>query len=327
MTAPKPDPAELAQLRNTVQTQSAVLQRHEKMMEEVAEELRRLNITLLKLSPVEPTATSAVVADAQSPPPAASSVVVREFPLPHPDKYDGAQGVCRSFLTQCSLVFQNQPVAYATDHARIAYIVSLLRGPALEWASAVWAQQTPACACADLFIREFQLVFDHPVRGQDAAHRLLQIRQGARSVAEYAVEFRSLAVESGWNKEALVPAFHRGLHEGIQDELAAREDIVDLEPLISLAIRIDSRLRERRRRKPGGPGLDAERQRGATWSATATVPYEEPMEVGLTALSVEEREKRRREHRCLYCGRPGHGRRDCPFRPENSGAHPRPGGL
>lgn len=62
--------------------------------------------------------------------------------------------------------------------------------------------------------------FDHPVRGRDAAQRLLCLRQGSRSVAEFAVEFRIAAAESGWNDESLWGAFISGLSDTIRDELA-----------------------------------------------------------------------------------------------------------
>jgi hypothetical protein len=39
-------------------------------------------------------------------------------------------------------------------------------------------------------------------------------------VADIAIEFRTLAVESGWNMQALVTAFHQGLSNSIKDELA-----------------------------------------------------------------------------------------------------------
>ncbi|KAF7640739.1 hypothetical protein LDENG_00018860, partial [Lucifuga dentata] len=90
-------------------------------------------------------------------------------------------------------------------------------------------------------------VFDHPVQGKDAAKRLLSLRQGSRSVAEYSIDFRVLAAESGWNEEALQGAYLQGLTEKIKDELAARDDTNSLDSLISLSIRLDNRLRERRR--------------------------------------------------------------------------------
>ncbi|XP_075449336.1 uncharacterized protein LOC142490799 [Ascaphus truei] len=69
--------------------------------------------------------------------------------------------------------------------------------------------------------------------------------EGDRSVAVYAVEFRTLAAETGWNDDALSSAFWQGLSETLKDELAARDRPTNLEDLIALAIWVDQRLLER----------------------------------------------------------------------------------
>lgn len=131
----------------------------------------------------------------------------------------------------------------------MSYIIALLTGRALAWATAVAERRAPAPFDSAVFMEKFWLTFDHRVSGHEAATRLLRLRQGNRCVADYAVEFRSLAIESGWTAEALVPAFHEGLSESIKDELAAREDVKGLDALIDVAIRMDKRLQERRRQR------------------------------------------------------------------------------
>jgi len=64
-----------------------------------------------------------------------------------------------------------------------------------------------------------------------------------------AINFRTFAIQSGWNSEALLSSFHQSLSESIKDELVSREEPADLEGLIALSIRIDNRLRERRRER------------------------------------------------------------------------------
>lgn len=60
-------------------------------------------------------------------------------------------------------------------------------------------------------------VFDHPVSGNNAGHRLMAISQGTSSVAEFAVEFRKLAAESTWNDSTLQGAFYKGLSEAFKE--------------------------------------------------------------------------------------------------------------
>ena len=102
----------------------------------------------------------------------------------------------------------------------------------------------------------FSETFDHTVNGADAAGRLHGITQGARSAAEYTLEFRTLAADSGWDNNALRSAYKRGLSEEIKD-LLVRDQLVSFQDLITLAIRMDERLREQRLERAQRPGSSA----------------------------------------------------------------------
>uniref|UniRef100_A0A8D0A1P9 Peptidase A2 domain-containing protein n=1 Tax=Sander lucioperca TaxID=283035 RepID=A0A8D0A1P9_SANLU len=67
----------------------------------------------------------------------------------------------------CGLVFDLQPHSYATEKAKIAYLIELLRGAALEWASVHWRRQDQPTATYAAFTAEMTKVFDHPVQGKD----------------------------------------------------------------------------------------------------------------------------------------------------------------
>lgn len=169
--------------------------------------------------------------------------------IPIPARYIGELGQCGQFLNQYSLVFDQQPGTHATDKARVAFIVSLLGGRASQWAVAASRLQAPFCSSFTLFSAELLKIFDQPVRGKEISKRLLSLKQGANSVADFAVNFRILAAGTGWDEAALQGVFSQGLAENIQDELAAWDDTTSLEELVSLAIRLDNRLRERRRER------------------------------------------------------------------------------
>lgn len=265
-------------------------------------------------APVQPVAAPGLVSGSKEP-----------F-VPVPERYGGDFGSCQAFLTQVSLVFELQPQSYASDRARIAYLISLLTGPAREWGAAIWERQSVVCDSYVAFIHEMKKTFDHPVKGRDAGNRLCSIRQGARSVAEFALDFRTLAEESGWNEEALLGAFYKGLNENLKDELAARDDVSTLDKLIELTIRLDNRLRERRRERalrvpntaPQFPASSAT----TSSSSRSSNPEPEPMQLGRTQLTPQERNQRRAANACLYCGRIGHYIAMCPKRAAKGPAHP-----
>lgn len=99
----------------------------------------------------------------------------------------GDLGTCRAFLTQCSLVFEQQPYTYCTDAAKIAFVMGSFKGNALDWATAVRESQPNFSVSFAAFVSEMREVFDHPVRGGDVAKCFLSLRQGSRSVAEFSV--------------------------------------------------------------------------------------------------------------------------------------------
>lgn len=64
------------------------------------------------------------------------------------------------------------------------------------------------------------MVFDHPVRGREATNQLLSPKQSGQLVSEYAISFRILAAETGWDQVALQGVFMRGLSDEVKEELA-----------------------------------------------------------------------------------------------------------
>ena len=164
--------------------QGTLLGQHDQALQEISTALRELTQAVSSRPSVAPEPA------APAPGPSASP---REPTIPAPQRYGGDLGSCRSFLIQCSLVFEMQPLTYPTERSRIAYLIGSLSGEALAWAAAVWERGSAVCYDYSSFTDEMRKVFDHPVRGREASQRLLQLRQGSRSVASFAVEFRTLA--------------------------------------------------------------------------------------------------------------------------------------
>ena len=319
------DPADsdVDPVRRAIGHQGAVLARHEETMQNLSRTLAEVLAALGSLQPPQgPPAPPA-----ESPPVAAP--YHREPHVTAPERFTGEPGRCRPFLLQCSLVFEQQPSSYPTDRARIAYVIGALSGRALSWATAVWTTGGSLSSSYGSFTGELLKVFDHPEGGPDPGKRLTSLRQGLRSVADYTIEFRTLSAESGWNDAALRAVFHQGLTETMKDELASRDEPTDLEQLISLSIRLDNRLRERRRervprsqprplsplRRPQSPPPRTPASPGTHLNSEP-----EPMQLGRARLTPEERARRRAEGACLYCGQPGHLVATCPTRPGNERA-------
>ena len=338
------NPAEAEQLRQTVQNQSAALGEQSAQLRTLDASIKALSQAFSTLDPVlqkitaEQTkvqqmktsmtemrtairALQAATVPVPAPlpvPPAAHPAPARQAEpnLPPPEKYAGDPEKCRQFLVQCELAIGAQPAKFSNELSKVAFVIQLLTGPPLAWATAMWEQQAAVCQNFRSFVTELRRVFDHPVTGQEAAKRLYALRQGGDTAAEYTVKFRTLAVESGWNVPSLLTAYQQGLSEQIKDELAGREQQEDLEGLIQMAIRVDNRIRERRRERRGRFGGSI--QVGARYMSVPSPPPDqddEPMQIGAARLSAEERSRRFREGRCLFCGDKGHVVAHCRQRP------------
>lgn len=112
-------------------------------------------------------------------------------------------------------MFKAQPTRYQSETARIAYVTNLLEGPPLSYFNALFEQDSAAVLSFVELEAELKQVYDQPIRSQQAGLFLMRLKQGRRSVRDYVCDFRSLAVESGWNDQALVTAFLSGLNRSI----------------------------------------------------------------------------------------------------------------
>ena len=262
--------------------------RHERSLNGIHELLQRLSLS---------DRGSSVSPPVQTPP-------VSDAHLPPPERYSGAPGGCRPFIVQCSLTFELQPSAFPTERSWVAYIVSLLAGRATDWGTAEWEKQSGICSNVKLFSDELWKVFDHVTPGREVNRGLFNLTQGGRSVSDYSIEFCTVAAESNWNAASL---------------FLPRSSCLDV--LVSLTIRIDCRLRERRRERVRSAASPVRvnqpsHPQGRLFDQRTNVPCDvpEPMQLGRTRLSTVERQRRLKENRCLYCGQEDHFASSCPVK-------------
>ncbi|KAL0149399.1 hypothetical protein M9458_055296, partial [Cirrhinus mrigala] len=296
------NPTAVQQIATELSAQASTLQIHQQQLDRLTDLTGQLVQALQGLQLIPPASSPpAPPTSLPTAPPAAASPR-----LAFPEKFDGSPTKCKGFLLQCSLFVGQQPHLYPTDESKIAFVCSLLIGRALEWATAVWRLDQPTFPSFSAFLQRFKEVFQPCTEDGEAGEQILTLRQGRRTAADYALSFRTLAAQSGWNDGPLKLHYRRGLNPDLQVELACRDEGLSCEQYIDLSIRVDNVMRARR---PGrllvpipqaAPGAEA---------------APEPMQIGATKLSLEERERRLRGNLCLYCGQPGHIRANCPTRP------------
>ncbi|XP_077390531.1 uncharacterized protein LOC144027107 [Festucalex cinctus] len=304
-----------ARLSHTEEAQQAMVTR----MGELAGQVQEL---VSHLQHATPNVTKPETAELPIPTTVVSGAGLR---LASPERYSGDQGQCQAFLTECDIHFELSPQAFPTDRSRVAFMISHLTGRARDWATAEWARHSPTCSTAAGFSRALRLVFDPTNMDREKTRELSNLRQGRESVNDYAIRFRTLAAKSGWNDTALFDHFLKGLSTAMQELLLPVDLPGDLDSLISLAIRTGHRRRDllqtsgHQRGHGSGffwhPEARGPPQGALPQSPTAGRPSEsdeEPMQLDRARLSHHERQRRRQEGRCYYCGERGHLVVACP---------------
>jgi hypothetical protein len=131
----------------------------------------------------------------------------------------------------------------------------------------------------------------------NATHQLRTLKQTG-PVPVYAAEFRRLAGKLEWGNQALVGQFFAGLKNSIQDDLVKMDHSKELDILIGQAIRVDN--------------LQKSRAAQLAYYKPA-LPTASPGQ----RLTEQQKEHRRQNNLCLYCGAAGHVIRNCPARPKS----------
>ncbi|KAI2644948.1 Transposon Tf2-6 polyprotein [Labeo rohita] len=303
-TSPNTDPVTVSQIATTMSAQASMLTQHQQQLDRLTTLTEQLVQAIQGMRAAPPP----IPVPPSAPLPAAQPVTASPK-LAFPEKFDGTAAKYKGFLLQCTLFVNQQPNLYASDESKIAFVCSLLTGKALEWATAVWDLGHSTYPTFATFLRSFKKVFQPTPDSSEAEEQIVSLHQGHRPAADYALEFRTLAAQSGWNDAPLKLHYRKGLNPDLQVELACRDESLSLSQYIDLSIRVDNVMRARRPAHPFTMPLP---------SPPPAASGSEPMQIGTTRLTIEEREWRIRNHLCLYCGEAGHIRATCPTRPPRS---------
>uniref|UniRef100_A0A671YIT6 Gypsy retrotransposon integrase-like protein 1 n=1 Tax=Sparus aurata TaxID=8175 RepID=A0A671YIT6_SPAAU len=320
------DPAEVERVSDVLRTQEARLNRQEEFQTAMASQMGHISTQLQDLlgQLARQTAPAPLPAPEATPTPTMPPFGAGSKLAP-PAQYTGEPGQCKTFLIDCSIHFELNPLAFPTDRSKIAFMITHLAGRAKAWASAEWGRGSSTCLSLTDFQAALTRTFDPVTTSWEKAQELSSLKQGSSSVCDYAIRFRTLAVESGWNATALYDIFLKGLSTHIQDLLVPLDLPTDVDSLIALAIRTDNRLTQLQRQRGRGPATAEShlRTQAPAGSARHHSPQEqrhppsaereeEPMQLGRARLTPEERRKRQLEGRCFYCGETGHLVAACP---------------
>jgi hypothetical protein len=227
-----------------------------------------------------------------------------------------------------------------SDTEKINHAVSCFRDKAYQWVEPYLNRDPPPewLLNFDRFAAELTRRFGKPGRSHNVSANLNNLKQMG-SVADYATAFLQEATPLGWPDAPLKDYFYRGLKSAVRSEFSKTLAPADLESYIQMAINIDNYLQEQESEEPRPQTrTTAQSQkrfhpRGQPVPSTSIPPrgYAPPVardsgtrpQARSTAqprfrqLTDQEKEFRRKNNLCMYCGDPNHALPSCPQRPSN----------
>lgn len=115
---------------------------------------------------------------------------------PHLDKFTEETSQCQGFLLQSSLYFMGK--ISIMDQQKIAQFLNLLTTNTQIGYGRMGARWGLTLSFCKQFVEMFCRVFDHAPKGKEIREQLLAIKQGWRHVADYALQFCTLAAGTIW---------------------------------------------------------------------------------------------------------------------------------
>ena len=230
-----------------------------------------------------------------------------------PDKFNGDRKAFRGFINQLRMLFTLNSQIYHSDELKVFTTGTLLSGKALYWFNPIVENPTQyqeIISSFERFLESFSQSFSPINQTRQATNQIRHLRQNRGPASSYASEFRQIASDLRWNEEALKAQYYLGLSDEVKDMLVNFPEVPTLDGLITLSIKCDQRLFERKQTKKQFHAFPAATSVNHSVTTEAT-----PMEIDSMkrqSLTKEERDHRMQNGLCIVCGEPGHFKKDCP---------------
>ncbi|KAE8262024.1 hypothetical protein A4X09_0g7552 [Tilletia walkeri] len=255
--------------------------------------------------------------------------------LPDPRNFDGSRNTraLSDYLHDVKQHFKVDPRKYPTEELKIIFAASFLKNTARTWYQTL--DDSPTGPPWSTF-EEFQENLDANFAEIDPLEHWLvkwDVLQQKSSVSVYLSEFTAVASHLDLTDQIKIHHFKRGLKDEVLNQLALLPQPSDFDGLVKLANQIDGRLFAQRRSKPSTQATSIQIKPKMSFKSTAVnIPvHVKPVATGPVPMQLDasqrrgplteaEKQRRRDNNLCLYCGGSGHMATTCPVKTSrNSG--------
>ncbi len=244
-----------------------------------------------------------------------------QFNATYKDGFAGDRRFFKGFLAKIELVFMLYPERFNDDSTKVIYIISRLYGTAMTWAASLIENHDPCLNNYDSFIGKMKSFFGNNDATFIANQKLRSIKQKRLGdIRNYIIEFNRYADESSWNEEAKMDAFLNGLNEQIATRILEMfPGPSTLSRLQTIASRIDCRIFAHRQFFNNNRNYSNNRRNNSNNNKRSNFNkrHSNQNKKFKGPLSKEEKDRRRRENLCLYCGSADHLVDNCPLIKKN----------
>jgi hypothetical protein len=265
------------------------------------------------------------------------------IPVRTPDRFDGTKPEkLDTFEGQCRMVFLGDERKYSTSRKQVLFAGSYLDGAAYDW----WLQELRKSDAAfklvaDDFWNILRERFGNPDHLRLVERQLTAlVMKDTDRVNRHIVRFDTLSTQLEWNEAALRSRFELSLNTRLKDDLGRMDPSVmrSLSSMKERVLALDRRYWERQdeiRREKGKPERTPDNTQGPKKPQSSSPPSSssssrppnkpapsssafsssttpKPTTDASGRITAEERKRRMDNKLCLYCGKEGHGVKNCP---------------
>jgi hypothetical protein len=249
----------------------------------------------------------------------------KEPKINFPSAFKGDKSQSEEFILKCDQVFNVCRRTYHDNTTRLAFVFNLLEGSAYQWLKpALLALDKPDYVTSwPAFRAEFLKTYADSDVKETARYKLKTLKQ-TTSASNFATDFKRYALYLEWSDETLRQTFFDGLRSDVQDRLLSPQRFFSFSELVDSAIEWDNLLFNRRRSAKSTSYVETMKRPSSSVSrssapVTTSTPDSAfgpwPMDVDSIQhkgpLTQEEKDRRRQNNLCLYCGKAGHQVKDC----------------